>query len=214
MLLFYAKSPKMLSDTCCKNFILFGWQTKKLAFWGGHFCHFPQNFVSTVRHEFLTKWPWTKPPVVSNMSTITSRISTMIHFKWPALWITAYVFFFRGGRLQLSLSLSILDCPGQEFQFNFLSDIHDCEHKNTFLNKSFRIKFSPPNGYETDLGREKEEGECRCVCVAKTITKPGSRLICFCHSSVQKKSALILSYNNNITKVLHTFLWNGGMFTK
>ena len=52
------------------------------------------------------------------------------------------------------------------------------------------------------------------VCVAKTITKPGSRLICFCHSSVQKKSDLILSYNNDITKVLHTFLWNGGMFTK
>ena len=52
------------------------------------------------------------------------------------------------------------------------------------------------------------------VCVAKTTTKPGSRLICFCHSSVQKKSALILSYNNNITKVLHTFLWSRGMFTK
>ena len=52
------------------------------------------------------------------------------------------------------------------------------------------------------------------MCVVKTTTKPGNRLICFCHSSVQKKSALILSYNNNITKVLHTFLWSGGMFTK
>ena len=52
------------------------------------------------------------------------------------------------------------------------------------------------------------------MCVVKTITKPGSRLICFCHSSVQKKSAHNLSYNNNITKVLHTFLWIGGMFTK
>ena len=85
ILLFYAKSPKMWSDTWCKNFIPFGWQTKKLAFWGGHFCHFPQNFVSTVRHEFLTKWPQTKPLVVSNMTTITSRICTTIHFKWPAL---------------------------------------------------------------------------------------------------------------------------------
>ena len=52
------------------------------------------------------------------------------------------------------------------------------------------------------------------MCVVKKITKPGSQLICFCHSSVQKKSALILSYNNDITKVLHTFLWSGGMFTK
>ena len=43
------------------------------------------------------------------------------------------------------------------------------------------------------------------VCVAKTITKPGSRLICFCHSSVQKKSALILSYNNNITNCVAHF---------
>ena len=85
MLLFYAKSPKMLSDTCCKNFIPFGWQTKKLAFWGGHFCHFPQNFVSTVRHEFLTKWPQTEPLVVSNMTTITFKIWKTIHFKWPAL---------------------------------------------------------------------------------------------------------------------------------
>ena len=42
------------------------------------------------------------------------------------------------------------------------------------------------------------------MCVVKTITKPGSRLICFCHSSVQKKSAHNLSYYNNITKVLHT----------
>ena len=52
------------------------------------------------------------------------------------------------------------------------------------------------------------------MCVVKTITKPGSRLICFCHSSVQKKSAHNLSYYNNITKMLHTFLWSGGMFTK
>ena len=52
------------------------------------------------------------------------------------------------------------------------------------------------------------------MCVVKKITKPGSQLICFCHSSVQKKSAHNLSYNNNITKVLHTFLWIGGMFTK
>ena len=50
------------------------------------------------------------------------------------------------------------------------------------------------------------------MCVVKTITKPGSRLICFCHSSVQKKSVHNLNYNNNITKVLHTFLWSGGMF--
>ena len=40
------------------------------------------------------------------------------------------------------------------------------------------------------------------MCVVKTITKPVSRLICFCHSSVQKKSVHNLSYNNNITKAL------------
>ena len=74
-------------------------------------------------------------------------------------------------------------------------------------------KCSPPIGYETDLGREKGT-EGAEMCVVKTTTKPGSRLICFCHSSVQKKSALILYYNNNITKVLHTFLCSGGMFTK
>ena len=44
------------------------------------------NFDSfLVRHEFLTKWPQTKSLVVSNMTTITSRICTTIHFKWPAL---------------------------------------------------------------------------------------------------------------------------------
>ena len=73
--------------------------------------------------------------------------------------------------------------------------------------------FKGPIGYETDLAARKGT-EGAEMCVVKTTTKPGNRLICFCHSSVQKKSALILSYNNNITKVLHTFLWSGGMFTK
>ena len=86
---------------------------------------------------------------------------------------------------------------------------------HTFRYAVFRIDMAPstPIGYETDLaaGKGTEGAE---MCVAKTTTKPGSRLICFCHSSVQKKSALILSYNNNFSKVLHTFLWSGGMFTK
>ena len=87
------------------------------------------------------------------------------------------------------------------------------EVKVCVLSKTLEIGPRGPIGYETDLAARKGT-EGAEMCVVKTTTKPGNRLICFCHSSVQKKSALILSYNNNITKVLHTFLWSGGMFTK
>ena len=77
------------------------------------------------------------------------------------------------------------------------------------------LKTRSPEGCKRNLGCAAGKGmEGAEMCVVKTITKPGSRLICFCHSFVQKKSAHNLSYNNNITRVLHTFLWIGGMFTK
>ena len=43
------------------------------------------DFDSFVRLEFLTKWPQTKPQVVSNMSTTTSQLVRGINFIWPAL---------------------------------------------------------------------------------------------------------------------------------
>jgi hypothetical protein len=61
--------------------------------------------------------------------------------------------------------------------------------------------------------REKGDRGGRDVC-SENNNKNRSTGSQACHSSVQKKSAHNLSYNNNITKVLHTFLWIGGMFTK
>ena len=84
-----------------------------------------------------------------------------------------------------------------------------CETNGTLCAKS-----TGPLKVEKEILAAGKGTEGAEMCVVKTITKPGSRLIYFCHSSVQKKSAHNLSYNNNITKVLHTFLWIGGMFTK
>ena len=43
-LLSYEKSDKMWLEIYPENFIQFGSQTKKLAFWGGTFGHFGQIF--------------------------------------------------------------------------------------------------------------------------------------------------------------------------
>ena len=88
------------------------------------------------------------------------------------------------------------------------------QHENYFSLSTFYCVGAGPLKVPKEILAAGKGTEGAEMCLVKTITKPGSQLICFCHSSIQKKSTLSLSYNNNITKVLHTFLWSGGMFTK
>ena len=66
--LFYAKSPKMWWDTCCKNFIQFGWETKKLEFSSGLFLILAKTLQGQGSSSFWpndlkpsSSWSWICP---------------------------------------------------------------------------------------------------------------------------------------------------------